>query len=143
MSAPARATGSRGGTPAAGVVRALLGDPIRRRVGAVTLLGIALGTVVTVYFPQPGRVLSGPWLHGGWLLPVLIAVTCVGELTVVRRRHGQATEELTLCESAIIVAVLPPPAPEAPLGTVAALPVAPLIPRRPARKGSFDLGAYT
>jgi len=143
MSAPARATGSRGGTPAAGVVRALLGDPIRRRVGAVTLLGIALGTVVTVYFPQPGRVLSGPWLHGGWLLPVLIAVTCVGELTVVRLRHGQATEELTLCEAAIIVDVLLLPAREALLASVVGLLVATLIQRRPVVKALFNLGTYT
>lgn len=120
-----------------------LGDPIRRRVGAVTLLGAALAAVVVAGFPGPGGVLSGPGPRPSWLLPLLIAVTCAGELTVVRLRHGEAIEELTLCEAAIIVDVLLLPAREALLAAVAGLTLATVVQRRPVVKGLFNLGTYT
>src|SRR2546423_11551486 len=115
-------------------------DPIRRRVGAVTLLGIALAAVVVGGFSGPGGVLSGPGPHVWWLLPLLVVVTCAGELTVVRLRHGEATEELTLCEAAIIVDVLLLPPREALLAAVAGLTLATVVQRRPVVKGLFNLG---
>ena len=118
----------------------ILRDPIHRRVGAVTVLGAAVASVVVAALPDSGRVLSGPAVHGAWLLPGLVAVTCIGELTVVRLRHGQAIEELTLCEAAIIVDVLLLPAREALLAAVLGLAVATLIQRRPVVKALFNLG---
>jgi PAS domain S-box-containing protein len=121
----------------------VLADPIRRRVGAVTVIGAALAAAVVAGFADPGRVLAGPVLPGAWLLPVLIGVTCAGELTVVRLRHGEAIEELTLCEAAIIVDVLVLPAREALLAAVVGLALATLIQRRPVVKALFNLGTYT
>src|SRR2546430_1015287 len=68
----------------------ILRDPIHRRVGAVTVLGAAVASVVVAALPYSGRVLSGPAVHGAWLPPGLVAGGRIGALALgrVRARHG-------------------------------------------------------
>ncbi|WP_344121535.1 GAF domain-containing sensor histidine kinase, partial [Planosporangium flavigriseum] len=117
--------------------------PINRRVAAVILLGLCLAALVVAWFPERVGVLHENAMPTAWLLPALIVVTCIGELTVVRLRHGEAVEELTLCEAAIIVDVLLLPAREALIAAVLGLLIASILQRRPLVKAAFNLGTYT
>jgi PAS domain S-box-containing protein len=141
MTATTLGTG-RGATPATGA-RRTPPDPVLARVLAVSLLGAGLATAVIAWGDTPRVVLDGTVTGAAWLLPLLIAVTCLGELTVVRLRHGRAVEELTLCEAAIIIDVLLLPPREALLAAVAGLLAASVIQRRPLVKGAFNLATYT
>jgi PAS domain S-box-containing protein len=123
-------------------VRARVADPINRRVAAVVALAVGMAAAVVAGFPGSTAVLTGG--DGAWpLLPLLIAMTCLGELTVVRLRHGEAVEELTLCEAAIIVDVLLLPPREALLAATVGLLIATALQRRPPVKAVFNLATYT
>ncbi|HEX8002480.1 MAG TPA: ATP-binding protein [Mycobacteriales bacterium] len=78
-----------------------------------------------------------------WTLALaLLGLTAVGELTAVRLRHGESTEELTLFEAAVVVdALLLGPA-WAVVVAVLGLAVASAVRRRPAVKAAFNLGTY-
>jgi PAS domain S-box-containing protein len=118
--------------------------PTRRRLPSVTrvvltvdALGLAgIGIVATVG-PQ-GNAGRPSW----WVLLALLAVTCAGELTCVRLRHGGSTEDLTLFEAAVVITVLLLPPSAAVVVPVLALAVASAIQRRPPIKAAFNLGTY-
>ncbi|MEV8508416.1 ATP-binding protein [Actinoplanes sp. NPDC051475] len=128
---------------AAGAVRAYVRDPILRRVAGVGTLGAGLGAVVVLAMPGRGSVLGGSGVPMAWLVPGLVVLTCLAEITVVRLRHGEAVEELSLYEAALIIDVLLLPPRHALLAAVAGLVLATLVQRRPAVKAAFNLGTYT
>jgi PAS domain S-box-containing protein len=136
-------TGRRGPTPAAGAVRAWLGDPILRRVVPVLLLGLVAAVAVDVLLPGRESVFDAQRLAGPWLWPGLVVLTCAGELVAVRLRHGEAVEELSLYEAAVIVVVLLLPPVDALAAAVTGLVAASVIQRRPVVKAAFNLGSYT
>jgi PAS domain S-box-containing protein len=114
----------------------VLGMPraLARVVAGVDLLG--LGALVLVAGLLGGG--SSDWR----LAAALLALTAVGELTAVRLRHGESTEELTLFEAAVVVdALLLSPA-AAVAVAVLGLAVASAVRRRPAVKAAFNLGTY-
>ncbi|MEV4639854.1 ATP-binding protein [Actinoplanes sp. NPDC049548] len=126
-----------------GAVRAFARDPILRRVVAVGALGAGLGAVVVLAMPGRDSVLAGTGVPMAWLVPGLVVLTCLAEITVVRLRHGEAVEELTLYEAALVIDVLLLPPRHALLAAVAGLVLASLVQRRPAVKAAFNLGTYT
>ena len=129
-------------TRAVGTLREAARDPILRRVAVVDMLGAVL-TVLTIWH-LAGRtsVLSVPRLPGGWLLVGLTAATCLAELAVVRVRHGNAVEELTLYEIALTIDVLLLSPHRALIAAMAGQVAASLLQRRPPVKALFNLGAY-
>ena len=130
-------------TRAASAVRSGCADPILRRVAAVCLLGAVLAGVVVFGLVGRGSVLDGVDLPSGWLLPGLVALTCLAEVTVVRLRHGDAVEELTLYEAALIIDVLLLPPHYALVAATLGLVAASILQRRPVVKALFNLGTYT
>jgi len=118
-------------------------QPTRRRpsvarvVLTVDALGLAGITLVSTVWPQ-GSAVRPAW----WVLVALLGVTCVGELTCVRLRHGGSTEDLTLFEAAVVINVLLLPPGAAVVVPVLALAVASAIQRRPRIKAAFNLGTY-
>lgn len=127
---------------AASAVREGSGDPLLRRVAAVTLLGALLAALTLWLTAHRDSVLDGVGVPDVWLVPALAALTCVAELTVVRLRHGDAVEELSLYEAALIIVVLLlPPAP-ALFAALLALVVASAVQRRSPIKAVFNLGTY-
>ena len=72
----------------------------------------------------------------------LLALTVVGELTAVRLRHGESTEELTLFEAAVVIDVLLLAPGMAVVVPVLALAIASAVRRRPVVKAAFNLGTY-
>ncbi|MEV4702940.1 ATP-binding protein [Actinoplanes sp. NPDC049316] len=143
MTAPSPGAGRPLPQRVAGAVRGYAGDPILRRVTAVVTLGAALGSVVVVALPGRASVLAGAGVPAAWLVPGLIVLTCLAEITVVRLRHGEAVEELSLYEAALIIDVLLLPPRHALLAAVAGLVLASVVQRRPAVKALFNLGTYT
>ncbi|SDZ17133.1 PAS domain S-box-containing protein [Micromonospora pattaloongensis] len=143
MSAPSTDTGRRGTSPAAGAALSWLRDPLNRLIGAVCLLGAVLATAVVLWFPEPHGVLRSHHIDGWWLLPALIVLTGVAEMTVVKLRHGEAEEELSLYEAAIIIDVLLLPASHALAAAALGLVIASALRRRPLLKSVFNLGTYT
>ncbi|MEV6596286.1 ATP-binding protein [Actinoplanes sp. NPDC051346] len=141
-SAPPRA-GRPGFSRVAGAVRDQLDDPILRRVVAVTLLGMGLAAAVVVAPPGDGSVLRGLGVPTAWLLPGLTVLSCLAELTVVRLRHGEAVEELTLYEAALVIDVLLLPPRDALVAAAAGLVLASALQRRPVTKAVFNVGTYT
>ncbi|HYN97609.1 MAG TPA: ATP-binding protein [Pilimelia sp.] len=129
-------------TRAVGVLRAWARDPIHRRVVAVCLLGAALAAAALAHTAGRGSVLGATGLPAFWLLPGLIILTCLAEITVVRLRHGDAVEELSLYEAALIVDVLLLPPHQALIAATLGLVTASLIQRRPLVKALFNLGTY-
>ncbi|GGQ73163.1 hypothetical protein GCM10010166_48980 [Couchioplanes caeruleus subsp. azureus] len=141
-SAPSHA-GRPGNTRVAGAVREHLQDPILRRVVAVTLLGSGLAAAVVLGFAGHPSVLRGLGVPTAWLLPGLTVLSCLAELTVVRLRHGDAVEELTLYEAALVIDVLLLPPEDALVAAAVGLLVAGVLQRRPVMKAVFNLGTYT
>jgi PAS domain S-box-containing protein len=127
---------------AAGAVRAHVRDPITRRVVGVGVLGVVLAAVVVAALSGRGPVLDAD-LPTAVLLPGLVVLTCLAEITVVRLRHGDAVEELTLYEAALIVDVLLLAPGDALIAAVAGLVLASAVQRRPPVKAIFNLGTYT
>lgn len=130
-------------TRAAIALRAQSRDPILRRVIAVTLLGAALSAVVVFHTADRVSVLAGIGLPAAWLLPGLVALTCLAEMTVVRLRHGAGDEELSLYEAALIIDVLLLPPRQALAAAALGLVVASAFQRRPPVKAMFNLGTYS
>jgi PAS domain S-box-containing protein len=124
-------------------VRSRLGDPILRRVVAVVLLGLGLATVVILGFPGPDSVLRGLGVPTAWLLPGLTVLTCLAEMAVVRLRHGEAVEELSLYEVALIIDVLLLASRDALIAAAAGLVFASALQRRSLVKAVFNVGTYT
>jgi len=135
--------GRPGITRAATAVRAHLADPILRRVVGVVLLGSALATAVVLGLARHDSVLHGVEVSTVWLLPGLIVLTCLAEMTVVRLRHGEAVEELSLYEAALIIDVLLLPPRDALIAAAAGLVLASVLQRRPVLKAAFNVGTYT
>ncbi len=138
---------SRAGRPglsrAAGAVRDHLRDPIQRRVLGVVLVGAALAGVVTFGLAEQGSVLRGLGVPTAALLPGLTVLSCLAEMTVVRLRHGEAVEELSLYEAALVIDVLLLPPTDALIAAAGGLVLASALQRRPAVKAVFNLGTYT
>jgi PAS domain S-box-containing protein len=130
-------------TRAAIALRAQSRDPIVRRVIAVTVLGAVLSTVVVLYTADRPSVLTGVALPDAWLLPGLVALTCIAEMVVVRLRHGAGEEELSLYEAALIIDVLLLPPGQALAAAALGLVVASVFQRRPPIKAVFNLGTYS
>jgi PAS domain S-box-containing protein len=128
---------------AAGVVRGHLRDPILLRVAGVVLLGAALAAAVAFGLAGHPGVLAGIGVPTAWLLPGLTALTCLAEMTVVRLRHGDAVEELSLYEAALIIDVLLLSPSNALIAAAAGLFLASTLQRRPVVKAAFNLGNYT
>jgi PAS domain S-box-containing protein len=128
-------------TRAVDALYAARGDPILRRVVAVDLLGAAF-VVLTAWLVGHRTSVLDPHLGRSWLLPGLIVVTCAAELAVVRVRHGDAVEELTLYEAALIIDALLLPPNEALVTATAGMVAASLVQRRQPVKALFNLGSY-
>ncbi|HEY0484951.1 MAG TPA: ATP-binding protein [Mycobacteriales bacterium] len=135
-------TGRPGLTRAAGAARARLGDPIVRLVLGVNFLGGVLALGVVLGFPHHAAVLHGVGIPDVWLLPALVLLTFLAEVTVVRLRHGDAVEALSLYEAALIVDVLLLPPRHALLAAVLGLLIALVVQRRPLVKILFNLGTF-
>jgi PAS domain S-box-containing protein len=108
---------------------------LARVVALVDGLGLAGTLVVALLLRHAGSV---PWPA----ILGLVALTAAGELTAVRLRHGDATEELTLFEAAVVVDVLLLSPALAVVVPVVALALASAIRRRPLVKAAFNLGTY-
>ena len=135
--------GRPGQSRAAGALRAQLRDPIQRRVVGVVLVGAALAGVVAFGLDEHGSVLRGLGVPTAALLPGLTVLSCLAEMTVVRLRHGEAVEELSLYEAALIIDVLLLPPLDALIAAAAGLVLAGALQRRPVVKAVFNLGTYT
>jgi PAS domain S-box-containing protein len=142
VSTVASQTGRPGATRAAGPARAPSRDPIDRLVIQVCLLGGALALAVVLLFARRGSVLHGIEVPDSWLLPALIVLTFLAEVTVVRLRHGDAVEALSLYEAALIIDVLLLPPRQAVLAAVLGLVIALVVQRRPLVKVLFNLGNF-
>jgi PAS domain S-box-containing protein len=141
-SAPTDA-GRPGLSRAAGALRAHLRDPIQRRVVGVVLVGAALAGIVAFGLAGHGSVLHGLGVPAAALLPGLTVLSCLAEMTVVRLRHGEAVEELSLYEAALIIDVLLLPPRDALIAAAGGLVLASALQRRPVVKAVFNLGTYT
>jgi PAS domain S-box-containing protein len=123
-------------------VRARLRDPIVRLVVALCLVGGAMALAVAVQFADRGGVLRGVPIPDPWLLPGLILLTFLAEVTVVRLRHGDTVEALSLYEAALIIDVLLLPPRHALLAAVLGLVIALVVQGRPLVKILFNLGNF-
>jgi PAS domain S-box-containing protein len=111
-------------------------SPIARVVLAVDLLGLAATAIVVVLLQTRGA--DVPW----WAPFALAALTVAGELTSVRLRHGNSSEDLTLFEAAVVVNVLLLSPWQAIAVPAIALTLASIAQRRPPIKAAFNIGTY-
>jgi len=116
-----------------------LRPPLPVAVAGILALGAAGVTAVAV-LAAPGHAVSVS-LSPHWLLVVLLGATVVGELTAVRLRHGEQTEELSLFEAAVVVDTLVLDPRQAVLVAMVALALASIVVRRPLVKALFNGGA--
>ncbi|MDP9434251.1 MAG: hypothetical protein M3P93_03270, partial [Actinomycetota bacterium] len=126
--------------PAAGPPRRL--SPVARLVALMLVVGATSTALVVSAVPAGGPVLSPGWLAGPWLFPGLLALVCVGELTAVKLRQGDAVEELALYEPAVLVATMLLPLHLAAAAAALGLVLASALRRRPPVKAAFNLGTY-
>ena len=120
--------------------------PLRRLVLLVVGVGLLLQLGARALLDGAGPVVT----HEGFLLdlpPVVLVVgllvmAAAGDLASVPVRRGGVTEELTLYESAVVVAVLLLPAREALWVPVAALAVTAVLQRRPPLKAVFNVANH-
>ncbi|GAA0717147.1 PAS domain-containing protein [Dactylosporangium roseum] len=143
MTASASEAGRPGDTRAAGQASTSPAGPVARLVTRLCLLGGLLALAVVLLLPHRGSVLRGVGLPEAWLLPGLIVLTFLAAITVVRLRHGDAVEALSLYEAALIIDVLLLPPRQALLAAVLGLVVALVVQRRPTVKILFNLGNFT
>ncbi|GIM63936.1 hypothetical protein Aau02nite_07250 [Amorphoplanes auranticolor] len=106
-------------------------------------MGAALAGIVAFGLAGHGSVLHGLGVPTAALLPGLTVLSCLAEMTVVRLRHGEAVEELSLYEAALIIDVLLLPPRDALIAAAAGLVLASALQRRPVVKAVFNLGTYT
>lgn len=105
------------------------------------VLGVDLGGLCGALLVA--SLLGGAGRADRWSVAAgLLALTAAGELTAVRLRHGEATEDLTLFEAAVVVDVLLLSPGMAVVVPVLALALASLARRRPVVKAAFNLGTY-
>jgi PAS domain S-box-containing protein len=131
--APARVSPEAGPAP----LRAL----VARRPQGLLALVLAVDSLGLLGAAAVALLLGG----GTGRLPAvlgLLALTTAGELTAVRLRHGESTEELTLFEAAVVVDVLLLSPAMAVVVPVVALAIASAVRRRPLTKAAFNLGTY-
>ena len=112
-------------------------SPVSRVVLAVDVIGI-LATVAVAILLRHEVSMTVPW----WAPIALIALTVVGELTYVRLRHGNSSEDLTLFEAAVVIDVLVLPPVAAIVVPVIALTIASVFFRRSPVKAAFNIGTY-
>jgi PAS domain S-box-containing protein len=119
---------------------------LRRLVLLVALLGLGVQLLARELLGSAGPIVPHPELLGGlspMLLPLgLLVLAVAGDLLYVPVRRGEETEELTLYEAAIVVAVLLLPARDALWVPIAAIALASLIQRRDPLKTVFNLGNF-
>jgi PAS domain S-box-containing protein len=111
-------------------------SPIARVILSVDVLGLAATAVVVLLVHA--RTTDVPW----WAPLALAALTVAGELTYVRLRHGNASEDLTLFEAAVVVNVLVLSPWQAIAVPAMALTLASIAQRRPPIKAAFNIGTY-
>ena len=119
---------------------------LRRLVFLVVGLGLVLQVGARVLLDGAGPVVT----HEGVLLdlpPVVLVVglllmAAAGDLASVPVRRGEVTEELTLYESAVVVAVLLLPAQDALWVPVAALALTAVVQRRAPLKAVFNVANH-
>ncbi len=121
--------------------------PLQRLVTLVVVTGVGLqvaaGVLLADSGPVVGATTDGPMLDAlppYALLLGLLLLTVAGDLVAVRVRRGEQTEELTLYEAAVVVAVLLLPARDALWVPVAAIALASVLQRRNPLKSAFNLG---
>ena len=119
---------------------------LRRLVLLVVTLGLGAQLGARTLLGDAGPVFS----HGGLVSDVpplllvlgLLLMAVAGDLVSVPVRRGEETEELTLYEAAVVVAVLLLPARDALWVPVAALALTALMQRRPPLKAVFNLANH-
>jgi hypothetical protein len=119
---------------------------LRRLVLLVVALGLGLQLAARALLDGAGPVVT----HAGPLLDLphvvlvlgLLAMAAAGDLASVPVRRGEVTEELTLYESAVVVAVLLLPARDALWVPVAALALTAVLQRRPPLKAVFNVANH-
>ncbi len=119
---------------------------LRRLVLLVVTLGLAAQLGARTLLADAGPVFS----HGGLVSDVppvllvlgLLAMAVAGDLVSVPVRRGEETEELTLYEAAVVVAVLLLPARDALWVPVAALALTAVVQRRAPLKAFFNLANH-
>ena len=123
-----------------------MGMTLRRLVLLVVTLGLGAQLGARALLGEAGPVFS----HGGLVSDVpplllvlgLLLMAVAGDLVSVPVRRGEETEELTLYEAAVVVAVLLLPARDALWVPVAALALTALVQRRPMLKAVFNLANH-
>ncbi|MEX2291533.1 MAG: ATP-binding protein [Mycobacteriales bacterium] len=120
---------------------------LRTVVLLVVGLGVASQFGARALLLEAGPVVSQPALLSSVaplvLVGMLLLLAAAGDLIYVPVRRGEQTEELTLYEAAVIVAVLLLPARDALWVPVAAVGLTSLLLRRPLLKSLFNLGIYS
>jgi PAS domain S-box-containing protein len=119
---------------------------LRKLVLLVALLGLGAQLLAREMLGADGAIVPHDELLGGlppMLLPLgLLLLAVAGDLLYVPVRRGEETEELTLYEAAVVVAVLLLPARDALWVPVAAIALASLLQRRDLIKTIFNLGNF-
>ncbi len=113
---------------------------VERLVLAVLLTGAGTTAAVVAAAGGAAPVLTAPWGSAPWLLPLLVLVTCAGELTCVRVVRGGGTEELGLAGAAALVGALLLPPGQAVLAAALGLVLASAVRRRPLLQAAFTAG---
>ena len=118
---------------------------LRRLVLVVALLGVAAQVAAGAALGPAGSIV--PAVHLGGLPPLAVVLaalllTVAGDLLSVPVRRGEETEELTLYEAAVVVAVLLLPARDALWVPVAGMALASVLQRRDLLKSVFNLGNH-
>jgi PAS domain S-box-containing protein len=120
---------------------------LRNVVALVAVLGIVAQLTARALVSDAGPVVAHEHLLGGvpplLLAGLLLLLAIAGDLTYVPVRRGEETEELTLYEAAVVVAVLILPAREALWVPLAAVALISLLLRRPLLKSLFNVGIYS
>jgi PAS domain S-box-containing protein len=124
--------------------RSVARDP---RIGAVVSVAVVAGVIAAVLTVAldlgRGMPIVPVSLSHTSLLIVLALTTTAGELTAVRLRHGNETEELTLFETAVLADALLLRPREAVAVMAIGLMVASVGLGRPLMKSLFNLGTHT
>ena len=108
-------------------------------VVTVCALGLLGALLVATLLGESSAAAGGDRLS---LALGLVALTAAAELTAVRLRHGESTEELTLFEAAVVLDVLLLSPAMGVVVPVLGLALASAARRRPVVKAAFNLGTY-
>jgi PAS domain S-box-containing protein len=122
-------------------------NALRRLVLLVVLLGLGAQLLAREALGAAGAVVPADALVGDLppvlLLLALLGLAVAGDLLYVPVRRGEETEELTLYEVAVVVAVLLLPARDALWVPIAAIALTSLVQRRDLLKSAFNLGNFS